>query len=84
MGTIGISAIVYAFMALCLAFLVTPEQLNLCTNQVGDQVETNECRPPNALAYASAFTFAFNMVGELYIMLLHACLCVIIIAIAFR
>ena len=63
LGTIGISATVYAFMALSLAFLVTPEQLNLCTNQVGDQVQTNECRPPNAVAYASAFTFAFNVVG---------------------
>lgn len=61
MATVGTNCILYVFMALALAFLVSASSLQTCVNQVANPVDcgSNGARK----AYTIAFVYGFNLKG---------------------
>lgn len=59
MATVGTNCVLYVFMALALAFLVSAASLQTCVNQIANPVDCNSSGARKA--YTIAFVYGFNL-----------------------
>lgn len=78
MWTVGVSGVLYVFMALSLSFFISGVLLNQCTNSLSEIVS---CSVPGAVkSYYQAFVFAFDRAGMPWMQYIFAIGSVICIA----